>query len=71
MSLVQSVNLFYANDQDIASVQFLYSNGEKRQLNNLEAIKFMELVETESKRTDIDFTDPDSVRQYVANTYFH
>lgn len=71
MDLVQSVTLFYADDQDIASVHFLYNNGEKRQLNNVEAIKFMELVETESKRTDIDFTDPDSVRQYVANTYFH
>lgn len=71
MELVQSVSLFYGGEHDIASVRFHYSNGQTRQLNNVEAVKFMELVETESKRTDMDFTDPDSVRKHVANAYFH
>ncbi len=71
MELVQSVSLFYGDNYEIASVRFHYINGQTRQLDNIDAVKFMELVETESKRTDINFTDPDSVRKHVANAYFH
>ncbi|PJX26448.1 hypothetical protein CAP48_10720 [Advenella sp. S44] len=69
MNQIQSVGVLY--EYGLPGVKFHYQSGQSRTLRDDEAIRFIQLVDTERNRKDIDFLNTRRVRRYVANYYFH